>query len=351
MRDEKIARIFNVTLPNALDTTFTHAGWDDTFVITGDIPAMWLRDATFQVMPYLRFVADDPPLSAAMCGLLKRQAKSILLDPYANAFNFNASGQGHQSDKRIPKMTPAVFEGKYELDSLVAFLKLGNAYWSRARAEDSRRCLQPTAASREGPSGSDDWFLRTVWVVLETLRVQQRGSEEDSMHPVQYAFWRSENDLGNNGTGYPSRRTGMIKSAFRPSDDPTTFPFNIPSNWFAVTELRRLNATLTEMGGKGMREAAAEAASIAEDVARGIEAFGSAANPANALEKILVYETDGFGNTLFMDDANAPSVLSIPYLSPEGAQSPIFAASRAFSLSPSNPFYFRGKVGSGVGGP
>jgi len=248
-------------------------------------------------------------------------------------------------------MTPAVFEGKYELDSLVAFLKLGNAYWSRARAEDSRRCLQPTAASREGPSGSDDWFLRTVWVVLETLRVQQRGSEEDSMHPVQYAFWRSENDLGNNGTGYPSRRTGMIKSAFRPSDDPTTFPFNIPSNWFAVTELRRLNATLTEMGGKGMREAAAEAASIAEDVARGIEAFGSAANPANALEKILVYETDGFGNTLFMDDANAPSVLSIPYLSPEGAQSPIFAASRAFSLSPCNPFYFRGKVGSGVGGP
>ena len=130
-RSRNLSILWSNALPNTLDTTVaSHNGREDTFVITGDIDAMWLRDSTNQVLPYLRFAAADPPLADMLCGLVRRQARSVLVDAYANAFNFNASGAGHQDDVRTPPMTAAVFEGKYELDSLAAFLKLGASYWN-----------------------------------------------------------------------------------------------------------------------------------------------------------------------------------------------------------------------------
>ena len=344
MKDTSLARIFNVTLPNALDTTFDVSSFDDTFVITGDIDAMWIRDATFQVMPYMKFLQDDEKLRDSMCGLLKRQSRSILLDPYANAFNFNGSGSGgpHQDDKRVPKMTPSIFEGKYELDSLICFLKLGNEY-ARSAGPEGNKCF----TSMEDKS---NLWLDAVNLVLETLKVQQSQEEGE---PPAYQFWRSENDLCNNGTGSPTRETKMIKSAFRPSDDPTTFAYHIPSNWMAVHELTRLNETLCHLETllPGASEAARKASDLAEQVSSGLQSFGLGSNPSNSSETILVYEADGYGNQLVMDDANAPSLLSLSYLGCFDNQDDLFRRTRAFVNSLSNPYYFEGKVGRGVGSP
>jgi meiotically up-regulated gene 157 (Mug157) protein len=135
--DPNLAALLTNCLPNTLDTTvyYHNTAEDvnttdpdlDTFIITGDIEAMWLRDSSNQVLPYIPYATEDPDLQVMLEGLIARQAKSVVIDPFANAFNFNASGEGHQSDQRKPPMGPAVFEGKYEIDSLCAFLKL--SYW------------------------------------------------------------------------------------------------------------------------------------------------------------------------------------------------------------------------------
>lgn len=101
----------------------------DSFIITGDIEALWLRDSTNQILPYVPYASQDPNLAILVEGLITRQAKSVLIDAFANAFNYNASGAGHQDDIRKPAMSPSVFEGKYEIDSPAAFLKISYWYW------------------------------------------------------------------------------------------------------------------------------------------------------------------------------------------------------------------------------
>lgn len=138
--DPDLATLFSNCLPNTLDTTVLYAtdGSNgnilDTFIITGDISALWLRDSANQVMPYVPYVAEDPALVTLVEGLIARHASSILIDPFANAFNYNASGEGHQNDQRTPPMKPSVFEGKYEIDSPSAFLKLSYWYWKYSKS-------------------------------------------------------------------------------------------------------------------------------------------------------------------------------------------------------------------------
>ena len=127
-KDPDLATIFSNALPNTLDTTvFSHEPNVDTFIITGDITAMWLRDSTRQVNPYIRFIGEDEGLSEMLSGLVLRQARSVALDSYANAFQIDGSVESeHSTDKRTPPMRNTTFEGKYELDSLVSFFKLSS---------------------------------------------------------------------------------------------------------------------------------------------------------------------------------------------------------------------------------
>ena len=210
-RDADLALIWETTLPNALDTTFRVAGPNDTFVITGDIDAMWLRDSAFQVAPYLRLLKEreneEDPLRGALCGLVMRHARSILIDGYANAFNFDASSPGpHQHDQRTPAMTSSVFEGKYELDSLTSFLWLSN----ELSAIGENDCLK-----------HDIWMKAIAKVIdIFTTGVASRSP---------YRFERSEFDMQALGFGPRGKRgTGLIPSGFRPSDDPCAFPFHVP---------------------------------------------------------------------------------------------------------------------------
>jgi meiotically up-regulated gene 157 (Mug157) protein len=217
-----MAMLFSNCLPNTLDTTVSfHSPQGstplDSFIITGDIDALWLRDSGNQVVPYLPYGPSDPALQSLFEGLIARHANSVLIDPFANSFNFNASGDGHQSDRRTPAMTRAVFEGKYEIDSLAAFLKLSYWHWRFSGDEALVRFA------------TDKW-LSAVDKLLDTVQTMQRDTGKAPSPP--YKFQRDTTEaldtLMMQGRGPPARPNGFTRSLFRPSDDAVTLPYNIP---------------------------------------------------------------------------------------------------------------------------
>ncbi len=329
--DPALASIFTNCFPNTLDTTVqpgTFQGKPDTAVLTGDIAAMWLRDSSAQVWPYLPLAAKDRPLRELLEGVIRRQARCLLIDPYANCFmaDLNAPPlEGSREDETVMKQ--GVGERKYELDSLCYPIRLAHGYWKNTGD------LSPFDAA---------WKL-AMQTVLRTMRVEQR---KDGQSP--YRFRRAAlnpTDSLVNGTGNPMKANGLIASAFRPSDDACTLPFLVPANLFAVTSLRQLAA----MSNAILRDA--EMAKDAFDLAKEVEAalLHNAVVPGPA-GRIWAYEIDGYGGTVLMDDANAPSLLSLPYLSssPDPA---IYARTRSFVWSEQNPWFFRGSAGEGIGGP
>lgn len=340
IKDPTLALLFTNCLPNTLDTTvlnFTYVnGLPDTFVVTGDIPAMWLRDSTNQVFPYLPYASQDPALQKMLLGVVLRQAKSIMIDVYANAFidtyiNITSPWGG---DDRIPKMnTSVVWEGKYELDSLAAFFKLSYHYYKYTN--DTTHLLNPT-------------WRNAVYKAVSTIQVQQQSTLDDN--PPNYYFQRSAmnpTDTLQHGIGFPASYTGMSKSPFRPSDDSHALPFPIAANSMAVVTLLDL-ATLFD-GPANNASFAADLRSLAAQIQKGINNYGVMNHPV--FGSVLGYEVDGFGNSYFMDDANIPSLLSLPYLGACDNEDPLYLNTRKYLLSSYNPYYFSGSVASGIGGP
>ena len=325
----RLAQVFAQCLPNTLDTTVKSAGENDSFVITGDIPALWLRDSSAQVWPYLRFLRSDARLAQFIRGLLRRQFRCILIDPYANAFNFDAAEMSPSWSKDETKMLPGVFERKYELNSLCYPLRLANGYY------------QATG----DVSPFDALWLQTVRTVLHTMLEQQRyGSTEymflrvtDRMHDTQ----------SNRGTGHPARPCGLIASSFRASDDGTIYPFLIPDNFMAINVLRTTAGLLSKVNGEKLL--ADSCLALANTVEKAIKKHATFIHPKYGT--IYAFEVDGFGNKLLMDDANIPSLLSLPYIADVPLSDSIYQNTRRFVLSNDNPYFFSGKAGCGIGGP
>ena len=355
--DQDLATIFSNTLPNTLDTTvYRHIPDEDTFIITGDITAMWLRDSTRQVNPYLRFIQEDVGLSKMFTGLVMRQARSVLADSFANAFQIDDSKEGdHATDTRTPKMTNATFEGKYELDSLVSFLRLSSEVYAEQMKKGQVKWLE-NAADRK------TWG-KAISKTLMTIILQQKSTDEMEAQEngPTYTFSRTV-DHGSDttyqqGMGSPSRRTGMSRSEFRPSDDSQMLPYYIPSNAFAVVELRKVAKLLVEVGKKFSKEVAiwgklAESAEqLAEEIDKGIRDYGIF-NSDNENDEFYAFECDGYGNKHFMDDANIPGLLSLSYMGYVNNDDAVFQETRRRILSKNkNPYYFVGTAGEGVGGP
>ena len=330
--DPELARLFTNCFPNTLDTTVTAGTFDgkpDTIVITGDIAAMWQRDSSAQVWPYLPLAKRDEPLRSLIEGVIHRQARHILIDPYANAFmaDLNAPPlEWSRTDKT--DMKQGVGERKYELDSLCYPIRLAHGYWKQTG--DTRPF--------------DAQWRQAMQIVVRTMREQQR---KDSLGP--YHFQRSApsptETLGEKGYGNPVNPVGLIASGFRPSDDACIFPFLVPSNLFAVTSLRQL----AEMSSAILHDSALaqNASSLADEVEAALRQHAVASTPQGT---IWAYEVDGFGGQVRMDDANVPSLLALPYLnsSPDAA---LYARTRAFVWSKRNPWFFRGTGGEGIGGP
>ena len=330
IKDRELAWLFENCYPNTLDTTvevFTESPKPDAFIITGDIKALWLRDSTAQVTPYLSLVKDDAKLRALIKGLIHRQAECVLLEPYANSFLLDPNEKGWDD---LPKNKPGVHERKWEVDSLCYVIRLAHQYW---KATDDATAF-------------DARWLSAMRLIVDTFKTEQF---KDGKSP--YKFIRRTTVMIDappfEGTGHPVKPNGMIRSAFRPSDDSTVFPFLVPSNAFAVVELRHL----AEISETALKDAAfaAECRALAAEIEAAIEREAIIAHPN--FGRIYAFEIDGFGSRLLMDDANVPNLLSLPYLGFVKANDPVYQNTRRFVLSDENPYFRRGRAASGIGSP
>lgn len=327
-----LAWMFENCFPNTLDTTVhyskTEDGDDDTFVYTGDIHAMWLRDSGAQVWPYVQFANDDEDIRHMVRGTILRQFKCITLDPYGNAFNMGPTGSQWASDHT--DMKPFLHERKYEIDSLCYPIRLAYQYWL-VTGDDSI---------------FGDLWKEAITKVLQTFREQQR---KEGKGP--YRFLRTTphqyDTMSHYGYGNPVKPCGLIASAFRPSDDATVFLFLIPSNFMVVSSLRKAADVLTKVNND--KELARQCTDLADEVEKALKKHAIYKHPKYG--KIYAYEVDGFGNHHLMDDANVPSLLAMAYLGDVDVNDKIYKNTRRFVLSEDNPYYFSGKAGKGIGGP
>ncbi|MGN6194922.1 MAG: glycoside hydrolase family 125 protein [Ginsengibacter sp.] len=331
IKDPKLAWLFENCFPNTLDTTVFLKminGKPDTFVITGDIHAMWLRDSSAQVWPYLPFMKEDQKLQQLIAGVINRQTKCILIDPYANAFNEGPTGS--EWDKDLTKMKPELHERKWEVDSLCYPIRLAYNYWKLT----------------DDISPFDSQWKEAMQLVIKTFKEQQRKENKGPYSFGRTTSWSTDTVPGN-GYGNPIVPVGLIVSIFRPSDDATIFPFLIPSNFFAVVSLRQLSI----MSSKILNDEkfSEECEALANEVETALRKYAI----VNHLEcgKMYAYEVDGFGNQLFMDDSNVPDLLSLPYLQAVSIDDTIYQNTRKFILSDNNPYFFKGKYAEGNGSP
>ena len=324
-----LAWMFGNCFPNTLDTT-VHYDEEScrTFVYTGDIHAMWLRDSAAQVWPYVQLAPHDAHLQKMIAGVINCQLSLICIDPYANAFNDGPTGTGWQGD--LTKMDPNLHERKWEVDSPCYVIRLAHHYWKT--------------------TGDASVFGKT-WVeaarlILQTFREQQR---KDGRGP--YRFQRETtaqlDTKANSGYGHPVRPVGLIASAFRPSDDATQFEFLVPSNFFAVSSCRKAAEILEKVNRE--HRLAREFRALADEVEHALREYTVFEHPKYG--PVYAYEVDGFGNRYFMDDANVPSLLAMPYLGAVPADDPVYLNTRRFVWSGDNPYFFRGKSAEGIGGP
>jgi meiotically up-regulated gene 157 (Mug157) protein len=324
--DRELAWLFTNCFPNTLDTTVFFRRDEeenpDTYVITGDIEAMWLRDSAAQVWPYLPLAGKDEILRAMIAGVVRRQARSVLLDPYANAF-YRDPVFGYWKEDQT-EMKPGVHERKWELDSLAYFFRISCGYWS------STGDLSPF----------DESWGEAVQKVLIVMRVEQSGEEDSPGSP--YTFRRGEGKRPN----ARRKRCGLVRCGFRPSDDAIELPFLVPANAMMAAALQTLGELLKTLKLEAL---AIEAAGIKKEIRAALEK--EAVLDHGKYGEIWAYETDGWQKHHLMDDANAPSLLSLPYLGFCTKEDPRYLRTRAFCLGPDNPYYVRGKAGSGVGSP
>lgn len=366
IKDPDLARLFENAFPSTTDTTVKfHSkakdrafvsltgsqraadedAWNgpQSFVITGDIIAEWLRDSTNQLRPYQELAAKDPAIYDLILGAINTQAEYVIEAPYCNAFqpppisDLPVSANG-QDDVVSPAYEPsAVFECKYELDSLAHFLKLGNDFYDHAKSSDfvTKR-----------------WLL-AIQSVLSVLKEQSQPTFDKDGDYIRnrYTFQRTTSlgteTLNLAGVGNPlNAGTGLVRSAFRPSDDATILGFFIPANAMMSVELGRAAAMLKSVGKKSV---AAELEEWSKTIREGVMEHGIVEH--KLFGKVFAYEVDGFGSSIIMDDANYPSLLALPLMGFVDVKDPIYQNTRKMLLSKKgNPYYLTGAHFNGIGG-
>ncbi|KAL8669663.1 MAG: hypothetical protein Q9168_005759 [Polycauliona sp. 1 TL-2023] len=367
MKDKDLARLFENAFPNTLDTTVRwhddgKAGkpkkhnayaledeghWDgpQSFIVTGDINAEWLRDSTNQLLQYQTLAKKDKQLENLILGAINTQAEFVIESPYCNAFQPPPPSQvppdsNGQDDAVHPVYEPTkVFECKYEIDSLANFLALGNQFH---KSTGSKEFLH------------DRWYL-ALDTLLEVLEEQARPTfdpETGSFTRNQYLFKRRTSagteTLSLAGAGNPlNGGTGLIRSAFRPSDDATILGFFIPGNALMSVELKRTAAMLKAAGKSKLAE---KLQTRGESIEKGIWEHGVVIHKWYG--KIFAFEVDGYGSSIIMDDANLPSLLSLPLMGFVEKDNEVYQNTRKMILEQAgNPYYFKGRAFAGIGGP
>ena len=299
IKDPKLAWMFENCFPNTLDTTCEFKmknGKPDTFILTGDIHAMWLRDSSAQVYPYVVLAKEDKKLQEMLQGVIHRQANCILIDPYANGFNEGPTGSEWESDHT--EMKKELHERKWEIDSLCYPIRLAYHYWKETG----------------DASVFDNEWMKAMELVYKTFIEQQR---KENNGPYQFGRTTAkQSDTLLNGFGSPVKPVGLIVSSFRPSDN---------------------------------TEFATRCEALASEVEAAVKKYGIIEHPE--FGQIYAFEVDGFGGRNLMDDANVPSLLALPFLGCVDVNDPIYQNTRRFVWSQSNPYFFKGSAAEGIGGP
>lgn len=318
----KLAALYRNCYPNTIASAIQQLPDGSLFVLTGDIPAMWLRDSSAQVNHYIPLVSD-PEVASIVRRVIEKQFQYILTDPYANAFNSEANGQGHTDDR--PLNMPWVYERKYEIDSLCYPLRLCYRYWKAT---------------------GDNTVIKAMPQVMETILKVWR-TEQHHFEKSPYRFFRDncpyQDTIHNDGMGNPVVYTGMTWSGFRPSDDACTYGYLVPSNMFATVVLGYAAEML------GDHPLTAETLALKEEITEGINKYAIVNH--STWGQVYACEVDGQGNALLMDDANIPSLLSIPYIGYAGTDDPLYRQTRKLLLSADNPYYYEGRCAKGIGSP
>ena len=331
--DPQLKWMFENCFPNTLDTTVDFEiinGKPDTYVITGDIDAMWLRDSTAQVWPYLSLINKDKDLKELIKGVIYRQTNCILLDPYANAF-YKDSNKISEWKSDLTEMKPGIHERKWEIDSLCYPVRLAYGYWKQSG----------------DTSIFDKKWIQAIQLLLKTFVEQQRFKGSGPYKFQRTTAWATDG-VPLAGYGYPVKPNGLICSMFRPSDDCTIYPYLIPSNLFAITILGYINE-ICSLSVVNEIEIANESSKLQKQLKLAYEKNAIFAHPD--FGKIIPYEINGFGSINLMDDGNIPSLLSLPYLGCIQSNDPLYLNTRNLLLSENNPFYFKGKMAEGIGSP
>lgn len=325
----KVAEMFENCFTNTLDTTVKKMEDGTTYVITGDIPAMWLRDSVCQLRPYLILAQEDKEIADTIEGLVNRLYSCIQLDPYANAFNESANGNCWEKDET--DMGADIWERKYEIDSLCFPIQLSYLLWKNTNRT----------------SHFNEKFIRAAETILDVWKTEQNHEEHSKYRFIRKNCYYTDT-LSREGKGSLVKSDiGMTWSGFRPSDDACVYGYLVPSNMFATVVLEYIE----EIAGTvlGLKELAEKAAGLAKEIRESIEA--NAVLQHYQFGKVYAYEVDGFGQYLLMDDANVPSLLSVPYLGYTSFEDETYQNTRKMILSEQNPYYYKGQAAQGIGSP
>ncbi|EED12850.1 DUF1237 domain protein [Talaromyces stipitatus ATCC 10500] len=358
--DPDLAMLFTNALPNTLDTTIAwhvngswvhkrspKATWTGTqsFVITGDINAEWLRDSVNQLMNYQTLAKSDTALYQLILGAINTQAEFIINYPFCGAFQPpSPSGLAPTNNTQIDTVTPNydhsfVYECKYELDSLASFLSLGNQFYNATKSTEYL---------------SDRWYT-ALDTVLKTLDEEAQPTfDSNGQYVTNIYTWQRQTTLGTEtlsltGEGNPlNRGVGLIRSAFRPSDDATIFGYFIPANAMMSVQLGRTADTLEAVGGNKTLVEGLRTRSV--NLRKAVWEHGVFEHPTYG--KVFAFEVDGYGGRNVMDDANIPSLLALPYLGFLDVNDETYQNTRKMVLSADgNPYYLSGSAFHGIGGP
>ncbi len=326
LKNEKLRELFLKCFFSTLDSTVLESE-GMPFVFTGDIPAMWLRDSSAQVLHYLPFAREDKEVACFVRGLIRRQLTFFMTDPYANAFNAEANGRGHHGDI-VDKYNPWVWERKWEIDSPCYI------FW----------LIEQYVAVTDDFSVFDEDYFKAAELLLHLFKIEQNPETSSYIHKRYGNGAHISDTLINNGRGGKCRYTGLVRSAYRPSDDACRYGFFIPGNMFAVVALRSIG----RVARHEKQELAKKAVALCEEIEKGIREYGIIEEDG---ETFFAYEVDGLGNSLFMDDANVPSLLAAPLIGFCKNDDELYLRTRKRVLSYRNPFYFEGKYAKGIGSP
>ncbi|BDZ32300.1 glycoside hydrolase family 125 protein [Lactiplantibacillus sp. WILCCON 0030] len=321
----KTTALFHSLLSDAVAKA-TSAEADGTFFVkTGDIPAMWLRDATFQVLPYIKLMKAVPELKNILIGVLRRELRYVQHDPYANAFNQTASGAHWSDDDSDIPVSDLVWERKFEIDSLCAPLFLALKLYKNTDNHDFL----------------DDEFWQTLSVTMTVLETEQH--HDQSSYYFKRVDCPANDTLTNDGKGTPVGYTGMVWDGFRPSDNACEYGYHVPSNMFLVAVLSQITPLIpTEFSALKVR-----VQKLVKAIKQGITHYAMVTLPTGQVG--YAYEVDGLGHQKLMDDANVPSLLALPFIGYTSIDDSIYQNTREFILSKQNPYYYEGKILAGIG--